>query len=242
MSVYRKDQPSSIQELFGSIAPRYDMTNAVLSLGLHRLWNRRLVNTVLLPIKTGPILDLCCGTGQIAWTYLKKIPTQREVHLIDFCPEMLTVAKQRAATLSLDSKHNLSFTQGDAQAIPLENHSMAVATIAYGIRNVHNPKLCFQELTRVLKPGGKVGILELTRPNQRFLRMGHAFYLNHILPTLGRICTTNYSAYSYLSSSIDSFIEPRQLVQDMYDAGFAHATAIPLLYGTAHLLIGQTQQ
>lgn len=238
MTTYRKDDPETIQALFDSIAERYDTTNAVLSLGLHRWWNRRLVDAVFAEAATGPLLDLCCGTGQIAWTYLARGGEPREVHLIDFCAGMLAKAKRRAEALHLGEKHRLHFTQGDAMAIPLPDASVAAATVAYGIRNVNSPKQCLSELKRVLVPGGRVGILELTRPNHPLLRWGHSFYLRRLLPLLGRLCTSNYAAYSYLSTSIDQFTEPEALRQAMEEAGFTQTAAIPLLGGIAHLLLG----
>jgi demethylmenaquinone methyltransferase/2-methoxy-6-polyprenyl-1,4-benzoquinol methylase len=239
MTNYRKDDPATIRALFGSIAERYDTTNAVLSLGLHALWNRHLVASTLYTAGAGPVLDLCCGTGQIAWTYLKQTTERQEVHLIDFCPEMLAQAQKRAHALQLSDKHTLIFTQSDAQELPLGSHSMAAATVAYGIRNVCNPTLCLQELRRVIAPGGRIGILELTRPQHRLLQWGHALYLRHFLPLLGYFCTTNRAAYSYLSTSIDTFIEPSVLQATMQRVGFVETHAQPLWGGIAHLFTGR---
>lgn len=239
MTPYRKDDPETIKALFGSIAERYDTTNAVLSLGLHALWNRRLVTSTLFPASAGPILDLCCGTGQIAWTYLKYAAERKDVHLIDFCKEMLMRAQKRADEMSFTAKHNLIFTQGDAQELPLSSASVVAATMAYGIRNIAEPEKCLRELHRVLAPGGRLGILELTRPRQPLLRWGHAFYLRHFLPILGRLCTRNHAAYTYLSSSINSFIEPNVLQRDMEKVGFVETTVTPLFGGIAHLFIAR---
>lgn len=239
MSPYHKDDPTTICALFGNIAERYDSTNAVLSLGLHWHWNRRLVKEAMPRPLDGPFLDLCCGTGEIAWTYLRNIDKRQECYLIDFCPAMLEKAERRGRALALTERHSLTFKEGDAQAIPLSTASIAAATVAYGIRNVQSPTLCLKELWRVLTPGGSLAILELTRPKQRLLKWGHAQYLRYILPVLGRLCTSDFAAYSYLSGSIDSFVEPAVLLAAMEEIGFIETRALPLCGGIAHLLLAK---
>ncbi|MCE5317275.1 MAG: bifunctional demethylmenaquinone methyltransferase/2-methoxy-6-polyprenyl-1,4-benzoquinol methylase UbiE [Parachlamydia sp.] len=233
--MYDKSNPETIQKMFASIAKRYDRTNAVLSLGLHRFWNRALVRRVVSD-KIDNWLDLCSGTGDIAFEYLSCAGSQKKATLIDFCPEMLACAKDKAGKLL--RWHTISFVQADVQNLPLENQSASVATMAYGIRNVKNTQQCFHEVYRVLRPGGMFGILELTQPTNPFIRWAHGIYLKRILPLLGKCLTDNREAYSYLCNSIQNFTPPADLEQMLLKAGFARTTIHPLTFGTATILIG----
>lgn len=238
MEEYRKDEPATIRELFGSIAERYDATNTLLSLGIHHYWNRCLVKE-LEEVRVGPLLDLCCGTGEISWRYLKRRKGAMSAYLVDFCPEMIALAQKRSAKVRLQQKHDLHFIVGDAQALPLPDRCMGMASMAYGIRNIGDRARCLSEALRVLKPGGTLTILELTRPRQRWLRWGHHLYLNHLLPWMGKVSTLNQSAYTYLSKSITEFIEPEHLVEEMAAAQFIDIKAKPLMGGIAHLFCGR---
>lgn len=229
--MYKKEHPNTIQNLFDSIAPSYDFANTVLSFGLHRKWNQCLIDEVE---KGKCLLDLCAGTGEIALTFLKK--KGGKAILLDFSREMLQIAKKKAEK---SSTTNISFIEGDASAIPLEDCSVDMVTIAYGIRNVKEKEKCLQEVQRVLKKGGKLGILELTRPHHPFLKMGHRIYLKGFLPLMGKWITKNGAAYQYLSSSIQEFVSPPMLLQQMHEAGFAHVSAKPLSCGIATLFLGQ---
>jgi demethylmenaquinone methyltransferase / 2-methoxy-6-polyprenyl-1,4-benzoquinol methylase len=233
--MYDKNQPETIQEMFSSIAKGYDRTNAILSLGLHRYWNRALVKRVTQGLDT-TLLDLCAGSGDIAYTYLKSHSTPQRAILIDFCPEMLACAKEKARKLQW---HQISFIQADVQALPLENQSVTNATMAYGIRNVKDPKKCFEEVYRVLAPGGCFGILELTQPTHPLIRSAHAFYLKRILPLVGKWLTDNREAYRYLCNSIQAFISPIALEQMLRDVGFKETALQRLTFGTATLIFGR---
>ena len=216
--LYDKSDPASIQKMFGSIAKRYDRTNAVLSLGLHRFWNRALVHRVEAH-SSNPLnwLDLCSGTGDIAYAYLKRQKTAKSATLVDFCPEMLACARHKAEKLKI--KHALSFLKADVQDLPLANDSASVATMAYGIRNVNDPQKCFCEVFRVLSSGGVFGILELTQPAHPLLRWGHQLYLRKGLPLMGKWLTDNQEAYRYLCNSIQVFTPPSELEKMLMRAG-----------------------
>lgn len=239
MSLYTKEKPETIQAMFGSIAKSYDRTNGVLSLQLHKRWNAELVKQVIEPSKPKAILDLCCGTGEIAFTYLRKAPHPCRAYLLDFCKEMLDCARHKAKQLALNSKHNISYLQADAQAIPLADNSVDCVTIAYGIRNVKDPANCIREVLRVLRPGGTFGILELTQPTNPILRFGHTIYLRTLLPLLGWCLSDNQKAYNYLCKSIQAFIKPSDLEKTMLQIGFRQTSIVPLWGGIATILIAK---
>jgi len=234
MSVYNKTNPESIQKMFGSIAKRYDTTNAILSFQLHKIWNSRLVNQILAHPADGPLLDLCCGTGDIGFCYLKKKTSPATVYFVDFCQEMLDYAQSKSKLPF--GNHQLHFIHGDAQEIPLPSSSVSKISIAYGIRNVSDPLRCFQECYRVLSPGGILAILELTRPTNPFLKLGHSFYLKRILPILGKLATSNKEAYQYLCNSIHHFVCPSELKQGLLNTGFQNVQITPLHGGISTIL------
>lgn len=228
--------------MFGSIASSYDRTNAILSFQLHRLWNRRLVNAAIpahLTSQPCTFADLCCGTGAISLPWLTSQKTSHQAKLVDFCPEMLACAKQKASHLQLHQKHDVSYIQADVQSIPLEANTIDFATMAYGIRNVESPEKCFAEVYRILKNGGTFGILELTEPNNRLLRLGHRLYLKAALPVLGKLFAKNGDAYRYLSQSIQTFVKPQTLSALLKSAGFSSVQIRPLSGGIATLIIAR---
>jgi demethylmenaquinone methyltransferase/2-methoxy-6-polyprenyl-1,4-benzoquinol methylase len=241
MTHYNKNQPETIQEMFGSIAKRYDLTNAVLSLQMHKFWNAQLVKKVSEKRNISSLLDLCCGTGDIAFAFLKGQNQPHKAMMLDFCGEMLACAKKKAANLKLNY-HNLSYLEADAQSIPLPSDNFPCATMAYGIRNIKDPLKCFHEVYRVLEPGGIFGILELTRPENKLIRCGHRIYLKTVLPLFGKWLTTNEEAYQYLRNSIDHFTPPAQLVAQLAQAGFTGIRLYPLTLGTATIFIGHKQK
>jgi demethylmenaquinone methyltransferase / 2-methoxy-6-polyprenyl-1,4-benzoquinol methylase len=237
--MYHKDSPQTIQSMFNSIAKRYDFANAVLSFSLHKRWNRTLVQQILSHTSSHHVLlDLCSGTGDIAFDYLDLQDTPCLAYLIDFSSEMLEFAKQKAGQFSFAQPHHLSFIEADVQKLPFSDQFADCATMAYGIRNVQDPGLCMQEVFRVLKPGGCFGILELTRPNSQLMRLGHQLYLRTLMPLLGKWLTKNRQAYRYLCQSIHTFIAPQKLEILLKMKGFVDTQIYSLAGGIATILIG----
>ncbi len=246
VSTYSKSAPESIQALFNNIAKDYDRTNALLSFQLHKIWNRTLILEMLkgAPKTDTPknLLDLCSGTGDIAFGYLKRSLKNDtplgHAYLLDFSTEMLACAKHKAKKLSLDESQ-ITYIQGDATAISLKDESVDSVTIAYGLRNVNSSENCAKEVLRVLRPGGRFGILELTRPSNSFMRFGHSIYLNTILPYLGRLFASDKQAYCYLSQSIQSFLSPSSITTMLKATGFCRTWTKPLMGGIATLIFGE---
>jgi demethylmenaquinone methyltransferase / 2-methoxy-6-polyprenyl-1,4-benzoquinol methylase len=231
MQTYSQQKPESIQALFNTIAKRYDRANSLMSFHLHALWNRTLAAIVL---RDSPIaiIDLCSGTGEIAFRMVHSAPVQ----LVDFSEKMLDVAKSYAKTLPEELQNKLQFLQANVEELPLKDASFSHATIAYGIRNVQNHKKCLQEMYRVLTPAGKACILELTRPKNSGLRLMHGLYMRLALPLIGRWLAKDKQAYQYLQRSIETFVSPERLTEIAKEVGFRKATIMPLTFGIATLI------
>lgn len=238
MTLYTKENPTTIKNLFNRIANKYDFTNAVMSFQLHKYWNSQLVKHVIKKGSSHTYLDLCCGTGDIALNYIKKLSHSCHVYLIDFCSNMLTSAKGKMSKSSYNQNHHLYYLEADAQNLPLPSDSLDCITIAYGIRNIQSPEQCIKEAFRTLKSSGCLGILELTKPTKPLLRKLHSFYLKKILPLIGKMLTKDQDAYNYLQNSIQSFIAPSELKKIMENHHFKNIKLIPLTGGIATLIIG----
>lgn len=224
--------PEKIQTMFGKIANHYDFTNGILSFQLHHLWNRQLFRSLK---AENTLLDLCSGTGEIAYRWLDHQDTPKTAIFLDFCEEMLEGAKAKRLP-HLIKGHHLRFIQADATFLPIENESVDAVSVAYGIRNVQKPEKCFSEVLRVLKPSGKLSILELTEPSNPILKFFHNIYLTKILPYLGGFLTREKEAYTYLAQSIPNFSKPDELKAQLLSSGFKKVDIRSLTGGIATLI------
>jgi demethylmenaquinone methyltransferase / 2-methoxy-6-polyprenyl-1,4-benzoquinol methylase len=227
--MYSQTQPESIQQLFTSIAPSYERMNTIMSLGMHKFWNRALVKQVR---HTSSLLDLCAGTGVISRGYLKR-NLNGEATLVDFCGEMLLEAPKRAPQF----KNRMQTIVADAQSLPFGDQLFDGLTVAYGIRNIKNPQLCFKEAYRVLKKGGTFAILELTRPTYFPFNVLHKLYTFTLLPLFGKLFAKNKEAYRYLATSVEKFDPPQKWIDALENEGFKLKKKKALMGGIATLLV-----
>lgn len=223
--------PAIIQAMFGKIAKRYDLTNSIVSFNLQKFWNKKLAKSLQ---NAQVLLDLCSGTGEIAFRWLDLQKSSKEAILLDFCEEMLESACAKSGPYQ--KQHTLKIIKADASALPLEPHSVDAVSIAYGIRNIEQPEKCFKEVFRVLQPRGKFVILELTEPKNPLLRKFHSYYLDHVVPTLGGWITKEKEPYAYLSKSIQNFSKPEAIKAELLEIGFVDVTIRPLTFGIATLI------
>ncbi|MBQ9759583.1 MAG: bifunctional demethylmenaquinone methyltransferase/2-methoxy-6-polyprenyl-1,4-benzoquinol methylase UbiE [Opitutales bacterium] len=214
---------AKVQKMFAGIAKRYDVANLLLSGGCSFYWTRRLVAQVK-RFAPKEIADLATGSGDVAFELKRRLPGAR-VRGFDFCEEMLAVARERAE--KIPGAEAIEFAFGDCMALPLEEASVDAVTIAYGVRNFEDRPRGLREIRRVLKPGGKVFVLEFTQPAAWF-RPIYFFYLKFLLPLVARAVTGDKKAYDYLAGSIEAFPPKERLAAELRDAGFSSVRAIGL--------------
>jgi demethylmenaquinone methyltransferase/2-methoxy-6-polyprenyl-1,4-benzoquinol methylase len=221
--------------MFDSIARRYDALNHLLSAGLDRRWRRRAVDALALTGRER-VLDLCTGTGDLALAAVTSRRAQaHDVVGIDFAREMLRQARRKIAAAGLDARVRLA--RGDATAIPLPDQAVDAAMVAFGLRNVIDPMRACRELRRVLRPGGRLVILEFGAPRIPGVRALYLAYFKYLLPLIGRTVSRHRDAYSYLPASVIGFPVGAAFVALLEEAGFGAVRAQTLSFGIVYLYL-----
>lgn len=220
------DKKRYVRSMFDSIVPTYDVLNRVLSLGIDRTWRSSLV-AMAGSISGRRVLDICCGTGDLT----KELAAAgADIHSLDFSFEML----RKGTAKGWLPGRNIS---ADAGRLPFHEKSFYMLTIAFGIRNIPDVDVFLSEALRVLEPGGTLYILELTRPENAFVRFFYNFYLTKILPFIGGILSGKREAYRYLAGSISTFLDRATLVARINSAGFGRVEYRSKTFGTATIYI-----
>jgi demethylmenaquinone methyltransferase/2-methoxy-6-polyprenyl-1,4-benzoquinol methylase len=224
---------AEVQRMFASIARRYDAANGVLSFGIHKRWRRQAVRRS--GAREGQrVLDCATGTGDLALDFKRAVGPSGEVVGTDFCKEMLEPAPGKAQRLGLQVR----FEVADVLALPYPDRSFDVASIAFGIRNVDDPLRCLRELARVVKPGGRVVVLEFGQPRGAFGAL-YRIYSRGVMPMVGGLLTGNRAAYEYLPRTAAAFPAGDKFLELMREAAcFASVEAEPLTAGTAFVYVG----
>lgn len=222
-SVSEQETGQQVREMFSRIAPRYDLLNHVLSLQVDRLWRRRLARRFhrLLANPEARVLDLCCGTGDLAASFRREGPAR--VVGADFSHPMLTraLAKDAArASVPRAARGNRSSVEADALALPFRDGQFDLVAAAFGFRNLANYEHGIAEIRRVLQPGGSLAILEFSEPRNRLLGALYGYYFRSVLPRIGRAISRDGTAYSYLPASVGRFLSADELAGLIARAGF----------------------
>ena len=228
------DKAARVNSMFSAIAPSYDLNNRLHSLWMDQHW--RSVAVKMAEVRPGDaIVDVACGTGDLTLKFARKNVSGRTVGL-DFTHAMLPLAREKARRqierLKLRVDHPPAFLQADALALPLPDASADVLSIAFGIRNVANWQDAISEFARVLKPGGRLIILEFSLPRNAVLRGFYNFYFRKIMPRTATLISGDKSgAYKYLPESVNTFISPAAMIGELKTAGFTAIRAKALTLG-----------
>ena len=227
-----------IRRMFGQIAPWYDFLNHLLSLNIDKRWREKTAKLVPPgPAEAGPILDLCTGTGDLALTYDRVAGGTVPIIGADFCHEMLVLAAHKANAAGAGGR--MRFVEADAQALPFPADVFQLVSVAFGLRNITDPDAGLAEMVRVLRPGGRVAILEFSKPRHWLLGRLYRGYFRYVLPLVGQLLSRNKeSAYRYLPESVLKFPDYEDLADKLRAAGFADVTYEPLTFGIATLYVG----
>jgi len=218
-----------VRRMFAAIAGSYDLNNRVHSLWRDQAWRRFGVRAAGVKV-TDDVLDVACGTGDLTEAFARA--GAASVTGLDFTQEMLDVAGRRRQRLEPALRNRVRYVNGDAQALPFESASFDVVSIAFGIRNVVNPPKAVREFGRVLRPGGRLVILEFGQPGFAPLRWFNGLYCKRIMPRTATLISGDRSgAYRYLPASVETFLSRPQMEQMLRDAGFTDVRSVPLTMG-----------
>ncbi|MBU1248620.1 MAG: ubiquinone/menaquinone biosynthesis methyltransferase [Proteobacteria bacterium] len=226
-----------VAAMFGRIARWYDFLNHALSLGQDHVWRYRLVRHVR-PAENGLVLDLAAGTMDVSTELLRQYPSV-QVLALDFSRPMLVQGARRKVQGKREGR--IQPVQADGRLLPLPDNSMDGATIAFGIRNILPREECYAEVLRVLKPGARFCILEFGTGSRRVWKGVYNFYLDKLLPLIGKVVSGDSSAYRYLADTIKSFPDERRLAQELIDAGFTRVFHLPMLSGIVYAHIAEKE-
>jgi demethylmenaquinone methyltransferase/2-methoxy-6-polyprenyl-1,4-benzoquinol methylase len=233
--VYRLDEKNrTIGDMFSDIAPRYDFLNRLLSAGIDRRW-RRLAVRALLPAAGGRYLDVATGTADVALEIFRQKGAEARVTGADISLGMMRFGQGKAAKAGLTPR--MSFVQTPCESLPFADGVFDSASIAFGIRNVVDRERGLAEMCRVVRPGGRVVVLEFSVPENRLFAMIYNFYFTVLLPRIGGFFSKK-SAYTYLPESVQAFPAPDVFERMMIAAGCAEVTRTPLTFGIATLYAG----
>jgi len=221
---------AKVADLFAAIAPRYDLINDLQSFGMHRLWKRRLVR--LSGAKPGQrALDMCCGTGDIAFALAAR---GAEVDGLDFSAAMLEVARKRAATLA----QSPSFQQGDAQNLPFADNAFDIVTVGYGLRNLPEWDRGLRQMWRVAKPGGRLLVLDFGKPDFAPWRAVYFAYLKWFVPMFGKLFCGDPATHAYILESLKAYPAQRGVEAKMRELGCRDVRVYNLIGGAMSIHCG----
>jgi demethylmenaquinone methyltransferase/2-methoxy-6-polyprenyl-1,4-benzoquinol methylase len=220
--------------MFDRIAGRYDFLNHLLSMGIDKGWRKKAINT-LREINPKKILDVATGTGDLAIAALTLQPDH--ITGVDISEGMMEIGRKKLQDKNLDDKITLQY--GDSEALPFEAGDFDAITCAYGVRNFEHLEKGLEQMSRVLRTGGRIAILEFSRPKKFPVKQLYHFYFRYILPTLGKTVSKDATAYTYLPESVAAFPEGAKFCAILEQCGFKEVKAHPLTFGITTLYTGK---
>lgn len=231
------EKGENIQQMFGTIAPRYDFLNRLLSFGIDRRWRTKAVQ--LLKYQEGSrILDVATGTGDVALEIARTTPSSVQIVGADFCPEMVELGQAKVAESPYANR--ITLRVAPCEDLPFPDNTFDSITIAFGIRNVVDRRLGLAEMWRVLKPGGRIIILEFSTPRSQIFRQIYYFYFRRVLPVVGGLFS-RYNAYKYLPDSVLEFPSVDEFAAMMSETGLRNIQIRQMTFGIATIHCGEKE-
>jgi demethylmenaquinone methyltransferase/2-methoxy-6-polyprenyl-1,4-benzoquinol methylase len=225
-----------VRRMFASIARRYDLLNHLLSLNIDRSW-RTFTTRVAAPEPGAPVLDCCTGTADLALAYDRAAAGRSPIVGTDFCREMLLIGRRKVQQARAAGR--VTLVEGDAQRLPMPSDTFGVVSVAFGLRNVRDTVRGVDEMIRVARPGGKIAILEFSRPRARLLGRLYLAFFRHLLPRIGQALAPNSErAYDYLPRSVLDFPDGQAMLDLLAQRGLIALSQYPLTGGIATLYVG----
>ena len=223
-----------IRKLFDNIAPDYDKLNHILSLNIDKGWRKKAVKEIADTVQPLEILDVACGTGDFTIEIAQKVATGSKVTGIDLSEGMMAIGREKIKAAGVDA----TMVQGDCEALPYGNDTFHRISVGFGVRNFEHLDIGLQEMFRVLKPAGKLVILELSVPANPVIRWCYKLYFLKILPAIGGWISGDRGAYEYLPASVLRFPAPAKFMEMMQQAGFRNVQHKSLTFGICRMYIG----
>lgn len=229
-----------VGDMFDSIAPAYDFMNTAMTGGLHRWWRNRALRMAdrLMPAEPMRILDVACGTGDVALR-LHQLYPDADITGLDLSEGMLEVAKTKLSKMDETAKSKISFVQGDSLSMPYTDDAFDLLTVAYGVRNFERLSEGLKEMKRVIKPGGVLCIVELSEPANPLIRTFYRLYSRNLIPAVGRLVSKDPRAYTYLPESIAACPQRADMTKLMTEAGFSNPFFKSLTLGVVTIYIAK---
>jgi demethylmenaquinone methyltransferase/2-methoxy-6-polyprenyl-1,4-benzoquinol methylase len=229
--------PDRIAGMFDAIAPRYDLLNHLLSAGIDKRWRATAIRSLGLTGRE-TLVDVATGTGDVALEARRAGPAgAARVLGIDFAGAMLALGLGKVRAAGEDGR--IVLVRGDAMRLPVATASADSVTISFGIRNVQQPEVACREMARVLRPGGRLAILEFGVPRIPGVSALYLWYFKQVLPRIGRLLSGHTGAYSYLPASVGTFPPPAEFMKILRQSGFEDVRAVPLTLGIVYLYVGR---
>lgn len=223
--------------MFDRIAPTYDFLNRILSAGIDRQWRKQVACLAPELRRKMDYLDVATGTGDQLFTVIEQLPDRiQSAHGVDLAEKMLARARHKTRPAGT-APILIEWCTGSAESLPFAEETFDFVTISFGIRNVGDPVAGLREMRRVLRPGGRILVLEFSLPTNVFLRTGYLFYFRHVLPRIGGWISGQFTAYRYLNQTVEDFPSGDAFLALMKTAGFEECRALPLTFGIASLYL-----
>ena len=230
-----EEKKDMVKDVFDSVASKYDLMNDLMSLGTHRLWKRFVLSKMGLA-KGESAIDVAGGTADLAIGMARQVGSTGNITLFDINREMLTIGKEKCIDHGL--LKNVTYAQGDAEAIPFTDNSFHLAVVGFGIRNVTHIDKALEEMARVVKPGGKIFCLEFSHPKSESFSKLYDLYSFKLIPAIGELVTRDRDSYTYLAESIRKFPTQEELKRKMEAVGLFKVKYYNLFGGIAALHTG----